>query len=81
MSKNYILTTFHRAENVDIKKRRGNPKYPETLKVESNDLAGVDPSVILKHAKNLIRGKNWTNPYVDGTAAKIIINACKNRFK
>jgi UDP-N-acetylglucosamine 2-epimerase (non-hydrolysing) len=60
---------------------RNNTERPETLEVGSNVLAGVDPSAILKHAKNSIREKNWINPYGDGAAAKIIVDVCKNNYK
>lgn len=56
---------------------RENTERPETLDVGSNVLAGVAPSVILSHAKNALADKSWKNPYGDGTAAKLIIDVCK----
>ena len=56
---------------------RDNTERPETLDVGSNVLAGVDSSVILSHAKNALDEKCWENPYGDGTAAKLIIDVCK----
>ena len=56
---------------------RDNTERPETLYVGSNVLAGVDPYVILSHAKNALDAKGWKNPYGDGNAAKLIIDVCK----
>ncbi|MDQ1254502.1 MAG: hypothetical protein QG646_3756 [Euryarchaeota archaeon] len=57
---------------------RDNTERPETLEVGSNVLAGVDPSIILSHAKNAAKKKPWINPYGNGTAAKLIVDVCKN---
>ncbi len=57
---------------------RDNTERPETLEVGSNVLAGVDPLAILNHAKNAVRRKHWSNPYGNGTAAKLIVDICKN---
>jgi UDP-N-acetylglucosamine 2-epimerase (non-hydrolysing) len=60
---------------------RDNTERPETLAVGSNVLAGVDPSAMLSHAKNAVREKNWNNPYGDGTAAKLIVDVCREVSK
>lgn len=56
---------------------RSNTERPETLDVGSNVLAGTDPAVILRYAKDAVRDKVWDNPYGCGTAAKTIVNLCK----
>lgn len=60
---------------------RDNTERPETLEVGSNVLAGVNPLAMLSHAKNAVREKNWNNPYGDGTAAKLIVDVCRENSK
>jgi UDP-N-acetylglucosamine 2-epimerase (non-hydrolysing) len=56
---------------------RNNTERPETLEVGSNVLAGVDPFLMLSCAMSADSGKNWGNPYGNGTAAKLIVNTCR----
>ncbi|MDI9394643.1 MAG: UDP-N-acetylglucosamine 2-epimerase (non-hydrolyzing) [Euryarchaeota archaeon] len=60
---------------------RDNTERLETLEVGSNVLAGVNPSSMLSHAKNAVVDKSWNNPYGDGTAAKIIVDVCREVSK
>lgn len=60
---------------------RDNTERPETLEVGSNVLAGVNPSTMLSHAKNAVIDKSWNNPYGDGTAAKLIVDVCREVSK
>jgi UDP-N-acetylglucosamine 2-epimerase (non-hydrolysing) len=59
---------------------RDNTERPETLEVGSNTLAGTDPAMILKSAKNsLTQTKTWTNPFGDGkTSSKILSILMRN---
>jgi UDP-N-acetylglucosamine 2-epimerase (non-hydrolysing) len=56
---------------------RNNTERPETLEIGSNVLSGADPFVMLSCAMSADREKNWGNPYGNGTAAKLIVNTCK----
>lgn len=60
---------------------RDNTERPETLEVGSNVLAGVNPSTMLSLAKNAVIDKSWNNPYGDGTAAKLIVDVCREVSK
>ena len=54
---------------------RDNTERPETLKVGSNVLVGVEPDSILKGVKAMWNKKaDWENPFGDGHAAENIIN-------
>ncbi|WMW24379.1 UDP-N-acetylglucosamine 2-epimerase (non-hydrolyzing) [Methanolobus sediminis] len=55
---------------------RDNTERPETLRVGSNLLAGVDSNRIFEYAKMMIDKENtWDNPFGDGKAAEKIIIA------
>nr|WP_243685025.1 UDP-N-acetylglucosamine 2-epimerase [Methanosarcina barkeri] len=56
---------------------RDNTERPETLEVGSNVLAGVNPLVILNSAKNAVKENNWSNPYGNGNAARLIVDICR----
>jgi UDP-N-acetylglucosamine 2-epimerase (non-hydrolysing) len=54
---------------------RDNTERPETVKVGSNILAGVDPIRIVEAAWQMMaRAKEWKNPYGDGDASVRIVN-------
>ncbi len=55
---------------------RENTERPETLKVGSNVLAGVDPKKISDaFTKSQVLPKGWKQPYGEGNSALIIVNA------
>ncbi len=54
---------------------RDNTERPETVKVKSNVLAGVNPYMILEGAEKMLNKKrNWKNPLGKRGVAKRIIN-------
>jgi UDP-N-acetylglucosamine 2-epimerase (non-hydrolysing) len=60
---------------------RYNTERPETLKVESNVLAGTEPEEIVKKAKCMLnKPKNWPNPFGDGRAGERIVTIVREEF-
>ncbi len=54
---------------------RENTERPETLRVGSNLIGGINKSKILDASKRIIRAKrNWSNPFGDGRASEKILN-------
>ncbi len=52
---------------------RDNTERPETVEVGSNVLAGNEPGMILKCAREMLGKDNgWKNPFGDGKAAERI---------
>lgn len=61
---------------------RSNTERPETLSVGANMLAGTDPNQILEKTRIMSNaGRNWENPFGDGTAAKKIISIILESFR
>jgi UDP-N-acetylglucosamine 2-epimerase (non-hydrolysing) len=61
---------------------RDNTERPETLEVDSNILAGTDPTKILEAAKGSIaQTKTWINPFGDGKTSSKIINILIEELK
>jgi UDP-N-acetylglucosamine 2-epimerase (non-hydrolysing) len=53
---------------------RDNTERPGTIEVGSNILAGTEPLMIMKCAKNMLKkGNGWENPYGDGKASERIV--------
>jgi len=60
---------------------RENTERPETIKVGSNHLAGVEPSKILSSTKKMLKKKKkWKNPFGDGESGKRVVKII-NRLK
>lgn len=60
---------------------RDNTERPETLDVGANVLAGVNPASIFSHAKTILsEEKTWSNPYGNGNAASLIIEAYQSNL-
>lgn len=54
---------------------RNTTERPETIKIGSNILAGVDPQRIFGCASKMLnKEKNWENPFGNGKSAEIILN-------
>lgn len=54
---------------------RENTERPETIRVGSNTLTGVEAKKILNSVQKMLkRKKRWKNPYGDGTAGKKILD-------
>jgi UDP-N-acetylglucosamine 2-epimerase (non-hydrolysing) len=52
---------------------RDNTERPETVEIGSNMLAGTEPEIIVKCARDmLLRNNGWKNPFGDGKAAERI---------
>jgi UDP-N-acetylglucosamine 2-epimerase (non-hydrolysing) len=59
---------------------RDNTERPETVEVGSNALAGTEPEMIVKYAREmLVRSNGWGNPFGDGKAAERIFEVVRNR--
>lgn len=56
---------------------RENTERPETIQVGANILAGTTKEKILSSSREMVsRNVQWTKPYGDGTAGKIIVTIC-----
>lgn len=56
---------------------RENTERPETIEVGANILSDtIKEKVLSSSRKMLLREADWTNPYGDGMAAKIIVTLC-----
>ena len=61
---------------------RLNTERPETLKVKSNILAGLDAVDILNCAVGMMRAKrDWRNPFGEGGSASLIISALEEKLR
>jgi UDP-N-acetylglucosamine 2-epimerase (non-hydrolysing) len=61
---------------------RNNTERPETVKVGSNIVAGVEPESVLSCVNIMLNNKhNWKNPYGDGKSSLYIINTLKELVK
>jgi len=60
---------------------RYNTERPETIKVNSNILAGTKSEDILYCAKKMLTSDgSWPNPFGDGTASAKILDALKSKM-
>lgn len=58
---------------------RDNTERPETIDVEANILAGVDPRKILETTQEMLnRKKDWKNPFGDGKTGERIVDIITN---
>jgi UDP-N-acetylglucosamine 2-epimerase (non-hydrolysing) len=61
---------------------RDNTERQETVRIESNILAGTDPWAIVNASHTMLTSRReWECPYGDGTSGKQIINILKDNYE